>query len=478
MSVRLVIAVVVLLGLPGASNWAAPPSFIDLMEERVKHRVTVPELINAFNGKDEHLRKLAAGALNEMGADASEALPTLIAALNDRNAFVRGYVAGALASMGPRTRPVFPALVKALKDSDWVVRCKAAGALVRAGADTGIMVPALTRMLKDKSRYVPQVAVRLLGDLGPAAAPAIPDLRGFLRRGWPEAAEALGKIGPVAKGAVPELTKMLNDKPATPQTGDDGEFEKQDHAHKQIAAALALWRIDHERPAIKVLMHLLEDKDRQYGDRLFHVREYAAIALGKIGRRARPAVPLLMRALQDENDRVREAAAGALGGIGPQARAAAAPLGLLVRSDESVSETAAEALGKLGPGARAAIADLRRVARPWKVANRIKGLKDTKQSLRVAACRALWRIEQKAEHALPGLLETLEVQEVWSPFGPRSYLRLDAADLRRQAAEVLGSVGASARAAIPALRTLAEKDEFLTIREAALAAMKEIEGAE
>jgi HEAT repeat protein len=54
-----------------------------------------------------------------------------------------------------------------------------------------------------------------LGNIGPEAGDAVPDLTGALRDGqWAvrrQAAKSLGEIGPSAKAALPELDKLKKD---------------------------------------------------------------------------------------------------------------------------------------------------------------------------------------------------------------------------------------------------------------------------
>jgi HEAT repeat protein len=76
------------------------------------------------------------------------------------------------------------------------------------------------------------------------------------------------------------------------------------------------------------------------------VRERAAVALGRLGPEAKPAVPALILAIRDESNWViRAEAAIALGNIGPEAKAALRTLVAALRDDsEYVREQAARAL--------------------------------------------------------------------------------------------------------------------------------------
>lgn len=84
-------------------------------------------------------------------------------------------------------------------------------------------------------------------------------------------------------------------------------------------------------------------------------REAAAHGLGKLGAKARSAVPGLARLLGDEEERVRMRAARAIGKIGPAASAAVPALAQVLnqgsKGDEtSLASVAVRALKRIGPG--------------------------------------------------------------------------------------------------------------------------------
>jgi HEAT repeat protein len=84
-------------------------------------------------------------------------------------------------------------------------------------------------------------------------------------------------------------------------------------ATEQEIAAQALGRIG--KPAVPMLMNALQHRDP-------HVRKQAAQVLAKIGPEANQAVPLLVAVLDDADPAVRRAATRALGQIGPAAQEA------------------------------------------------------------------------------------------------------------------------------------------------------------
>jgi RNA polymerase sigma factor (sigma-70 family) len=198
------------------------------------------------------------------------------------------------------------------------------------------------------------------------------------------------------------------------------------------------------------LIKELKDKDRK-------VRENAARAIGRMGAKARPAVPALREAMEDHAisivaagalwrvDRVafsailkaekgtegRWAATLALQDIGTAAREVTPVLAAIARDERNSDRPhalaalvaigadlavalpiltqalgdsrgqyarimAAQALGMLGPKARAALPDLH------------KALKDEDSTVRVDAAGAIWRIDKQARDIMPVLMAALK----------------------------------------------------------------------
>ena len=89
-----------------------------------------------------------------------------------------------------------------------------------------------------------------------------------------------------------------------------------------------------------------------------------------MGQKAAPAVPELIRALDDPVVYVRCPAADALGAIGPAAKAAVQPLvkRLMVQNEEAyVLESVVAALGDMGPEAKPALPALREARSRYRV---------------------------------------------------------------------------------------------------------------
>src|SRR5205823_4227922 len=137
------------------------------------------------------------------------------AVLKDGDTSARLAAAAALGDIGPAARDAIPALAEAMKkDTELQVREEAALAL--GGSGQAAAVPPLIDVLNGDDEDVRRLAALALGEIGPAARPAIPSLIKALRadkdyRVRFHAAEALGRMGPEAKVAIPALREALKD---------------------------------------------------------------------------------------------------------------------------------------------------------------------------------------------------------------------------------------------------------------------------
>jgi HEAT repeat protein len=207
-----------------------------------------------------------------------------------------------------------------------------------------VALPALTELLADDDSQVRWRVAWALGEMGPAAETAIPALMKSLRdkdglvRCY--AASALAKIGPAA---LPILTELLKNE-VRQKAETDVPFRTQLLGYTGIRedVALALGRIGQDaKPAIPTLTELLSDKE-------VSVRQAAALAIRNIGPVATAATPALTKSLTDENEAVRTLAAFALGRIGLDAAPAIPTLTELLNDKEgSVRQAAAWALGEI-----------------------------------------------------------------------------------------------------------------------------------
>ena len=122
-------------------------------------------------------------------------------------------------------------------------------------------------------------AVRTLGAFGSNAAPAVNDLIALLPEEPRPTIETLGVIGPPARAALPALRAQL-----TNQSG-----------YVRVEVATALWHIAGETNAVLDICTNVISAGPSDGT------VNALGLLGNLGPGARPAVPLLVRVLQDTN---------------------------------------------------------------------------------------------------------------------------------------------------------------------------------
>ncbi|GAB1540934.1 hypothetical protein NUACC21_36030 [Scytonema sp. NUACC21] len=175
----------------------------------------------------------------------------------------------------------------------------------------------------------PQEQAGAIDDLVTVGKPAVPALIQALQDSDPQvrgsAAIALGKIGPDAAQAAPAILRMIDDKDPTVRfhaVQAINKIGKQAYVPHLIAgldsakswerynAAHGLRAMGKDAaPAVPTLIRKLQDKEDVW------MRVSAASTLGSIGTAATPAVPILVARLQDTDITVRHSAAYALGTI-------------------------------------------------------------------------------------------------------------------------------------------------------------------
>jgi HEAT repeat protein len=124
------------------------------------------------------------------------------------------------------------------------------------------------------------------------------------------ALDVLGEIGPKAKLALPNLMQLVAD--STNET--------------RVHVLPVLSKVGRE-DALPTLMTALSDHDGE-------VRNASAFAMVELGAAAKPATPALIKCLKDSNLNVRANAAWALGSIGPDAAEAISSLQDASRQDK------------------------------------------------------------------------------------------------------------------------------------------------
>ncbi len=465
---------------------------------------TVDGWITALRDRSGRERRRAVRALAHLGPDAKAAVPDLIDALR------RGddLVIDALARIGPDAAPAVPLLAERFRKEDCFLAKQGSfgfslfsgpkHALVRIGAAS---VPVLVAAMEDLDAERRPCAAEALGEIGPPARAAVPALIRALRLEHPKldfndlpsqalrthAIIALGRIGPEARSALPALNSLLD---ISLERDDDDSFhivlaldrisaapvaKLLDFSRRKGVTGLLPWLGSKARAAVPDLRRALTDERVQ-------VRVDAAEALASIDPSATEAVPVLIEALDHHPDEAL-GIPNALAKFGPAAasaipsllaqltpetsdpdairalvqidpegrRCVPALIGALRQEDSDVVFAAAESLGLLGPRARDAVPAL--VA----VTGSALGEGSANCNPRVSAIHGLGRIAPDAVELMPALIDALKCRkiEVQRPgleggFDAEKAVECDWSGVEA-AAEVLGSLGPRARAAVPAL---------------------------
>jgi HEAT repeat protein len=178
------------------------------------------------------------------------------------------------------------------------------------------------------------------------------------------------------------------------------------------------------------------------------LRSSAAATLGDIGPDAKPAIPALLKNLKDKDKYVRCVSADALAGIGSkEERVLSALKDALNDSVSEVRIDAAEALNELDPDNPDALSAL------------IKLLKDKDPETRRDAASVLEQIQStKINTVVPALLRAIKDPDE---------------NVRSKAAQSLGSICEKAMTVVPALVERLEKDKSSHVRIQAAQALQE-----
>ncbi len=392
----------------------------------------VPALLRAAQSSDEEIRERTAGLLKkllpksriagilykfrkrktapeelvaEMGGPESAA--TALVELVKLPGMDTYYQNQALLLMGHCGKPALGHLAKTLGSADVGVRRAAVTALGQVGPVAADVVPQMAKLISDEDSGIRQSLATALGGIG-ATAKDVPELLTKLLADKNEkvrasAAASLGRIGPPAGKVADSIRKAMNDR-------DVGVARE---------AALALHAVVGDAALDKVVPALVRIlADRNSGK----LRHLVAADLAALGAGAAPAVPALLKTLEDSDKKLLPLIVGTLGAIGPAAKSALPVLKKLAADKSSLG----------------------------------------KSSLCLAAIVARIKISGQSEEGVSKLVDLLSSRN-WR--------------VRELAAGKLGELGPVAKAAIPALEGLA-KERYRRVKSAAVAALAKIRSEE
>jgi len=287
-----------------------------------------PRFEEALKDDAPEVRRAAAVAFAEIGNKGEDHAPALVAVLDDEDLKVQEEALRALGAIGPDAKSAVPKLVAKLDHSDVAIRVEATRALGRIGPDAAAAVPALIRECAEGEEALRLSALESLGRIGPAAASALPQVQSQLTHETPAiraaAVTALGLIQADASESLPHLVRGLEDPDA-------------DVRH---AAAEAVGRLGQAgRPATRPLVALLKNK------------EDWSVALDALRQVEADSVPDLIQALDNSEPSVRLYACEALGKLGPRAKDALPQLRNLEKDDyDFIRRQARDAVRRIGEG--------------------------------------------------------------------------------------------------------------------------------
>lgn len=401
----------------------------------------VAAAIKVLGTGDDTAKEEAAELLSTLGPDAAAAVPALTAALTSEAPMVRAHAAIALGRIGAAAKSAGPALVNLVADKDGNVRRAALLSLRAIKPGPAVTLPVFAKVLKEAD---PETRMHILHAIASAGEDAVPGLIVALQH--PEikywAILVLGDLGPKAKAAVPQLTALLKD----------------ESIQVRREAAMALGAIGKDAaPAVPAIIGKLNDKEMA-------VRFAAAYALGILGPDAKAAVPALTTALQGDNEFLRVQAAWALAKINDKDPAAMdKAVEVLTKGvtsdDHRVRIASVRCLIDLHPGPAKTLPALEAAfhgADP-EVVN-----------------EALSAVAEAGKPALPGIVAALKFKEarghaavILGKMGICEPKVVDAlvealsderSDIRREICFSLGSLGPGAASATPALIKLLQDD--------------------
>lgn len=178
-----------------------------------KARAAIPLLLEALKDEDSGARVDAAEALWKVNRNAKAAVPVLTRVLQQEKGIATYWAANAIASIGPEAKDAVDALRNMLANAPRAWRSGAVRALGNIGPEASAAVPDLVELLGGKDGEMRAYAAGALWKINrhPRAIPTLLEELKNPSYDKPYAAVVMiGEIGPPAKEAVPDLIKTLS----------------------------------------------------------------------------------------------------------------------------------------------------------------------------------------------------------------------------------------------------------------------------
>jgi HEAT repeat protein len=411
------------------------------------------DLRAGLQAKDRDLNEVCLDVLEQLGVDAAPALPELTGIIEDGvpygydAAFYRR-VTTFLGSFGDKAvpalvkamaddelaetardalvrvgKPAVSTLIECIRSRDTDTRDAAVAAVAAIGPDAREAVPALMQSLKNEpvdSQYYIHTQFDITDCITAIGVDAdqLPMLADFLIRHWKHLGaqeiynyatffeELVAPLGPKAVVILPQLRRG---------------FKHNDYYVKTACIKVVAAMGPAAKEAVGDLAVLLRSDDIRS-----ETKEAALSALGAMGESAAEALPSMLAQLEDFS--VGEDAARALARVGPSA---VPGLSKALSSDES-GVNAAKSLGLMGAQAKPAVPYL------------IKALRGRRWDVSAGAAQALGQIEDDSPETVAALTSALY---------HNSGAVVDSAALS------LGQMRSKAKASIPRLKELVQRDD-------------------
>jgi HEAT repeat protein len=192
--------------------------------ERKETMAAITALVEHAHDEDFQARIEVVKALGKLAERDATAIEPLAAALDDKHPDVVVKAAEALGALGPRAKAGVPALEKARQARQGWVRGPVVLALWKTTGDEGAFHGALDN-LNDSNQGT------VLEKLAPVGEPALPVLLDALKRNdlsflCGTMAEYAGNLGPAAAAAVPDLLRLRKDHYGSDRKRIDAALEK------------------------------------------------------------------------------------------------------------------------------------------------------------------------------------------------------------------------------------------------------------
>jgi len=389
----------------------------------------VEPLVRLLGSDDTELVSAVAETFQSMNRkDCTAAIPALLKVSKNEDLRVALAAATSLALLDEETLEPNATILRALKSEDRYIMSNAHSTISAMGPRAAPMVEFLVPMLDDEE--VHYMVFNALNEIGPAAVPAVPKLIPHFETDMHyQAVNIIRVIGEPAAEAAPALIDSLQ---------NERYFEYTVSALAQLGPA--------GLPAIPLLIKMLDDPYRD---------QEAAQALANFKENAAPAVEALEQKLSEsELPDLQAASAYALGAIGKPAERSIPALSIVAKSSSlSVARPAIRALGNFdSPAAVEALTSL--LGEPNERSSTVLwALSSNNEAISVgdvvpyldhekttyAACMVLGNMGEKAVAATPKLTSMIA--------DPKN-------ENRRPVVMALGEIGPGAKAALPALEAM------------------------